>query len=139
VTRTRASAKAAGSSFEKLIADGLAELLGDDRIERRTKNGRLDRGDITGLKTVGGGRVIVECKNTARDNLPAWIKEAEIERGNDDALIGVVAHKRHGSGKPADQYVSMTLATFAILIEGGIQSGPVLIADPMTEHRGDQS
>jgi len=132
VTRTRASAKAAGSSFEKLIADGLAELLGDDRIERRTKNGRLDRGDITGLKTVGGGRVIVECKNTARDNLPAWIKEAEIERGNDDALIGVVAHKRHGSGKPADQYVSMTLATFAILIEGGIQSGPVLIADPMT-------
>lgn len=135
MTRTRASAKAAGSSFEKLIADGLAELLGDDRIERRTKNGRLDRGDITGLKTVGGGRVIVECKNTARDNLPAWIKEAEIERGNDDALIGVVAHKRHGSGKPADQYVSMTLATFAILIEGGIQSGPVLIADPMTyEH-----
>ena len=135
MTRTRASAKAAGSSFEKLIADGLAELLGDDRIERRTKNGRLDRGDITGLKTVGGGRVIVECKNTARDNLPAWIKEAEIERGNDDALIGVVAHKRHGSGKPADQYVSMTLATFAILIEGGIQSGPVRIADPMTyEH-----
>ena len=135
MTRSRASAKAAGSSFEKLIADGLAELLGDDRIERRTKNGRLDRGDITGLKTVGGGRVVVECKNTARDNLPAWIKEAEIERGNDDALIGVVAHKRHGSGKPADQYVSMTLATFAILIEGGIQSGPVLIADPMTyEH-----
>ena len=135
MTRTRASAKAAGSSFEKLIADGLAELLGDDRIERRTKNGRLDRGDITGLKTVGGGRIVVEAKNTARDNLPAWIKEAEIERGNDDALIGVVAHKRHGSGKPADQYVSMTLATFAILIEGGIQSGPVLIADPMTyEH-----
>ena len=132
MTRTRASAKAAGSSFEKLIAEGLAELLNDDRIERRTKNGSKDRGDITGVKTVGGGRVVLECKTVARDNLPAWIKEAEIERGNDDALIGVVCHKKHGSGKAADQYVSMTLATFAILIEGGVQVGPVIIPDPMT-------
>jgi len=132
VTRTRASAKAAGTSFEKLIADGLAELLGDDRIERRTKNGNKDRGDITGVKTLGGGRVVIECKNTTRDNLPAWIREAEQERGNDDALIGVVAHKKHGSGKPADQYVTMTLATFAVLLEGGIQADPVVIPDPIT-------
>lgn len=119
MTRSRASARAAGSSFEKLIADGLAELLGDDRIERRTKNGSKDRGDITGVKTSRGGRVVIEAKNTVRDNLPAWIREAEVERGNDDAAIGVVAHKKHGSAKPADQYVSMDLRTFARLLEGG--------------------
>jgi hypothetical protein len=119
MTRSRASARAAGSSFETLIATGLAELLGDDRIERRTKNGSKDRGDITGVKTIRGGRVVIEAKNTMRDNLPAWIREAENERGNDDALIGVVAHKKHGSAKAADQYVTMTLSTFACLLLGG--------------------
>jgi len=119
VTRSRASARAAGSSFETLIATGLAELLDDDRIERRTKNGSKDRGDITGVKTPMGGRVVIEAKNTMRDNLPAWIREAEAERGNDDALIGVVAHKKHGSAKAADQYVTMTLSTFACLLLGG--------------------
>ena len=135
MTRNRASAKAAGSSFETLIASGLADILGDDRIERRTKNGSNDRGDITGVKTLSGGRVVIECKNTMRDNLPAWIREAEIERGNDDALIGVVAHKKHGSGKAPDQYVTMTLATFAVLLEGGIQAGPVVVNDPTTADR----
>lgn len=119
MTRSRASARAAGSSFETLIATGLAELLDDDRIERRTKNGSKDRGDITGVKTPMGGRVVIEAKNTMRDNLPAWIREAEAERGNDDALIGVVAHKKHGSAKAADQYVTMTLSTFACLLLGG--------------------
>lgn len=118
--RNRRSAKAAGSSFEALIASGLAELLEDDRIERRNKNGSKDRGDITGVKTIRGGRVVIECKDTARDNLPAWIRECEIERGNDDALIGVVAHKKRGSGKAGEQFVSMDLATFAILLQGGV-------------------
>ena len=108
--------------MEKIVAEFLAYRLADDRIERRTKNGSKDRGDITGVKTLRGGRVVIECKDTARDNLPAWIREAEIERGNDDALIGVVAHKRHGSGNPADQYVSMTLDTFAILLDGGFDA-----------------
>lgn len=119
MTRTRASARSAGSSFEKTIAEGLADLLDDDRIERRTKNGSKDRGDITGVRTSRGGRVVIECKDTARDNMPAWIREAEIERGNDDAAIGVVAHKKRGSAKPGEQYVSMTLATFAHLLLGG--------------------
>lgn len=118
--RNRSSAKKAGSSFESVIAEFLAFRLADDRIERRTKNGTKDRGDITGVKTVRGGRVVIECKNVRTMALPAWIREAEIERGNDDALVGVVAHKKHGSGNPADQLVTMTLETFARLLEGGI-------------------
>lgn len=105
--------------MESMTAEFLAFRLADDRIERRTKNGSKDRGDITGVKTIRNGRVVIECKDTKRDNLPAWIREAEIERGNDDAAIGVVVHKKHGSANPADQYVSMTLETFARLLEGG--------------------
>jgi len=117
--RNRASAKAAGSRMERLVAEFLAFRLADDRIEPRRTNGMNDRGDITGVRTIRGGRVVIECKDTARDNLPAWIREAEVERGNDDAVIGVVAHKKKGSANPADQYVSMTLETFARLLEGG--------------------
>lgn len=117
--RNRRSAKAAGSRMETLVAEFLAFRLADDSIERRTKNGSKDRGDITGVKTIRGGRVVIEVKDTSRDNLPGWLREAEIERGNDDACIGVVAHKKHGSANPADQYVSMTLETFARLLEGG--------------------
>jgi hypothetical protein len=132
MTRNRASAKAAGSMMERITAEFLAFRLADDRIERRTRNGSKDRGDITGVKTVTGGRVVIECKNTARDNLPGWIREAEVERGNDDALIGVVVHKKHGSMNPADQYVSMTLETFAVLLEGGVQVNPVVVPDTRT-------
>ncbi len=131
MSRNRSTAKIAGSSFERLVADYLAVELNDRHIDRRVKSGNKDRGDIAGVKTIRGGRVVIECKNTSRDNLPLWIREAEIERGNDDAAIGVVAHKRHGSAKPEDQYVSMTLATFALLLEGGPDDRPVIVLDPM--------
>jgi len=119
MTRNRASAKAAGSAFETLIAKGLAELLGDDRIERRTKNGNKDRGDVTGVRTIRGGRVVIEAKDVKVQALPAWLREAEIERGNDDAAIGVVAHKKRGTARASDQYITMDLRTFARLLEGG--------------------
>lgn len=131
MTRSRQSAKAAGTRFESLVAEFLSFRLADDRIERRSRSGAKDRGDIGGVRTMRGQRVVIECKDTARDNLPAWIREAEIERGNDDAAIGVVAHKKNGTGNPADQYVSMTLETFARLLEGGVYD-PVIVADPMT-------
>lgn len=118
MTITRKTAKAKGSSFEKLVAEFLAMALADDRIERRTKNGAKDRGDIAGIRSVMGGRVVIECKNTTRMELPKWLREAETERGNDDAAVGVVAHKRSGSTNPADQYVTMSLATFAELLQG---------------------
>lgn len=133
MNRNRQSAKKAGSSFEKLVADYLAAALNDDRIERRARTGAKDRGDIAGVRTIRGGRVVIECKSHSRDNLPLWIREAEVERQNDDAAIGVVAHKRFGSAKGADQYVTMTLAAFALLLEGGPDTRPVIIVDPMRE------
>ena len=117
-------AKQKGTSFETLVSEYLAMKLADIRIERRAKTGAKDRGDIAGVLTVAGGAVVIECKNTSRDNLPQWIKEAEIERKNDDevtgrTVAGVVAHKKHGSNKAGEQYVTMTLETFVTLLEGG--------------------
>ena len=116
MSRTRASAKAAGTRFESQVAAYLAEHV-DDRIERRAKTGAKDRGDIAGVRH-RGQRVVIECKDTTRATLGPWVNEADVERGNDDALVGVVAHKRHGNGKPGDQFVTMTLRDFVALLTG---------------------
>jgi len=116
MTRTRASAKKAGSTFERTTADYLAAVV-DDRIDRRVKNGAKDRGDIGGVR-IHGQRVVLECKNTAKTSLGTWANEAEIERGNDDALAGVIVHKRHGTADPGKQWVTLTLADFAALLTG---------------------
>jgi len=116
MTRTRASAKKAGSSFERSTADYLAAVV-DDRIDRRVKNGAKDRGDVGGVR-IHGKRIVLECKNTAKTSLGTWANEAEIERGKDDALMAAIVHKRHGKGRPADQWVTMTLADFAALLTG---------------------
>lgn len=114
--RSMRSAKAAGSKFERDVADYLADKV-DDRIDRRVKTGAKDRGDIGGVR-LHGQRVVLECKNVASMALPQWTREAQTEAGNDDALVGVVVHKRHGTGAPADQWVSMTLADFVAILTG---------------------
>lgn len=121
MTRNRASAKQAGARFERLIADALAEHV-DDRIDRRVKTGNKDRGDIGGLRTYlhreSGHRIIAECKDVTRLALSGWVDEAELERGNDDALAGFVIHKRRGHGDPLDQYVTCTLRDLVALLTG---------------------
>lgn len=115
--RNRASAKKAGSSFETAVAAYLAEHV-DDRIERRTRNGSKDRGDISGLRGLFGARIVIECKNSARTDLAGWKREAELEAGNDDAIAGLVVSKRHGKSDPADAWVHMTLADLVALLTG---------------------
>ena len=117
MSRTRASAKAAGSRFERSIADGLALHLNDDRIDRRVKTGAKDRGDIAGVRH-HGERVVIECKDVSRTDLSGWVNEAEVERGNADALVGLVVHKRRGHGDPLDQYVTCTVRDLLALLTG---------------------
>lgn len=107
MTRNRRSAKNAGMSFETLIATYLATHV-DDKIERRTKNGTKDRGDISGLRHMGQW-VMIECKNSSRLALAEWASQADTERGNDDAVAGLIIHKRHGKGNAADQWVTCAL------------------------------
>lgn len=117
MTRSRRSAKNAGTAFETAIARHLAQALDDDRVERRTRNGTKDRGDISGLR-IHGQRLVAECKNCARQDLPGWTAEAHLEAGNDDALAGIVIHKRHGTTDPSRQWVTMTVADFVALLTG---------------------
>jgi hypothetical protein len=117
VTRNRRSAKTIGATFERQIADYLAAVLDDDRIDRRVKHGNSDRGDITGLR-IHGQRLVAEIKNCTRTALSEWITEAHTEAGNDDALAGIIIHKRHGKGNPGQQWVTMTVDDLCSLISG---------------------
>ena len=117
MSRSRKSAKDAGSKFERSIADYLASEV-DDRIDRRVKTGAKDRGDIAGLRHMGE-RVVVECKDYGGRLEPAaWVTEAHLEAGNDDALVGIVVAKRRGTTDPAKQWVLMEAADFVALSTG---------------------
>lgn len=110
-----------GTAFETAVVRYLDRHLQGD-VERRARNGKNDRGDIAGVKTAFGERVVIECKNVKRFDLGGWIGEAELEAGNDDAPVGVVVAKRPGKGDAAmgDQYVVMTLATLTRLLQGEV-------------------
>lgn len=117
MSRTLASAKQAGTSFETLVANYLAEVI-DKRIERRTLTGSQDRGDIAGVY-VHDQRVVVECKNYGgRLFAGPWLDETEVERNNDGALVGFVVAKRKGTTDPQKQIVLMTLEDLTALIKG---------------------
>lgn len=108
-----------GAGFEKDVVDDMRSALCDQRIERRAKNGRNDRGDIAGV-FFKGKRVVLEVKNCKQMRLSEWLKEAEIEKGNDDAEFCAVVHHRKGCGrkKTGESYVTMTLRTFEAMIAG---------------------
>jgi hypothetical protein len=114
MARTNASAKKAGSTFERQIADHMAATI-DDRIDRAVKRGSADVGDISGLR-FHGHKIAVECKNTSAIKLAEWAAEAEVERKNLGALAGVTIHKRRGKSDPGDQWVTLTVNDFVALM-----------------------
>ena len=117
MTRSRASAKAAGTRFESLIAACLAEHV-HPFIERRARRGARDTGDIAGL-TVHGCRIVVEAKDYGgRLEVGPWLREAERERDNDGAIAGVVVAKRRGITDPLEQTVLMTVRDLVALLVG---------------------
>lgn len=117
MSRSRASAKAAGSRFERVIADCLAGHV-SEFVDRRPKTGAKDKGDLANLRSAHNLRVVAECKDVAKLSLGTWVAEAETERINDDAAIGVVIHKRVGKGDPLEQYVTTTVRDLVALITG---------------------
>ena len=113
--RNLRSAKAAGSRFERLIADHLNDRLYGLNVDRQVKTGARDSGDIAGVH-LAGKRIAIECKNVTRMDLPKWTREAHTEAGNIGGAAGVVIHKRHGNGKPEDQWVTMTVTDLVTII-----------------------
>ena len=85
-------AKAKGTAAETALVNWLRDN-GYEYAERRALTGRLDRGDIAGIP----GRVI-EVKSGNKLEIPAWMKETEVERLNDGALHGYLVIKPKGLG-----------------------------------------
>lgn len=101
----------------RMMADYFRDALADEHIDKQPLTGAIDLGDIKGVR-IHGQKIAVEVKDVVKMNLAGWAKEAEIERGNLDALAGVIVHKRHGKADPGDQWVSMTARDFAAIISG---------------------
>lgn len=116
MARNRKSAKAAGSRFEREIADHLRDNV-SEYIDRRVKAGAKDLGDLANVRA-HGQRVVIECKNTSRPSLSQWISEAHVQAANDEAAVGIVIHKRHGVGAPGKQWVTMTVDDLVFLLTG---------------------
>ncbi len=107
--RNRATAKAAGTRFESLVASGLSAF----GAYRPAKAGAKDKGDIHFHYCPW---LILECKDTVSVSLPQWWRETLAEVENAGAAVGAIVHKRTGSAKPREQWVTMDLETFSRLI-----------------------
>lgn len=84
------------------------------RAERRTKQGRLDRGDVAGVVNV-----VVECKNERTITLAKYVDEAEVERQNDKARWAVVCVPRRNHAVGDGYFIMRIEDGFALLREWG--------------------
>lgn len=84
---------------------------GAPHAERRALNGSKDRGDVAGIPGV-----VIECKSATRLEMAAWLDEAETERANDRADVGVVWIKRRGKTSPGAGFVVMSGDQFLQLL-----------------------
>lgn len=128
--RTPASAKKAGTAFERLIADHLSDRW-DDRIDRQIRRGARDVGDISGFRTLGGQKIAVECKATVQTHLSDWWRQATSERDNLGAAHAIIVHKRYGRGDAGRQWVTMTLDQLLLLMDSQTAQ-----ADPAADTHG---
>ena len=104
------ASKRKGTAWESAIVDYLREH-GAPHAERRALAGARDRGDIAGIPGI-----VIEAKAAAKTELGVWLAEAETERANDGAALGVVWHKRRGKASPGDGYVTMSGAALVRLL-----------------------
>lgn len=112
--------KAKGSAWERAVVEFLRKA-GWPYAERRIAGSAKDRGDIAGV--VG---VVIEAKNKASIDLAAWVDEADLERENDGAWLGVVWHKRRMRTSAGHGYVTMTGEQFVTLLGRALDT-PVML------------
>lgn len=122
--RNLRSAKAAGSRFERLVADYLDDRLEGCHVDRQVKTGAADSGDLYGV-TCRGRQIAIECKNVTKMGLPQWVREAHTEATNIGGLTGIVIHKRHGNAKPGDQWVTMTITDLVTILNCANRKEPL--------------
>jgi hypothetical protein len=109
--------KQKGTAFETSVVNYLQSCT-TKPIERRTLSGANDKGDVAGV-FIDGLPIVVECKACSRMEVPKWLREAQTERNNARAAVGIVVAKRQGVGTSnmGQQLVMMTLDDFSRLID----------------------
>lgn len=111
MTRNRASAKKAGTAWETAIVNTL-QAFGWIHAERRRLSGANDRGDIAGIPGL-----VIEAKNTTGYDIATALDEANREKHNDGAAIGVAWLKRRGKPAPLNGFVVLDGGTFIQLLK----------------------
>ena len=99
--------KAKGASFERLIADYLAERMPCERIPA---GATLDRGDLWTEAAA------IQCKNCRSLSLGAWLRDAMEQQVNAGKRFHALVVKRKGSAAAAEQFVVMSLEQFRELL-----------------------
>lgn len=104
-----------GTSGESALVNYLRGR-GQTAVERRALTGANDKGDIAWLPWLA-----VEVKAARTPDYGTWLREAEAERANCQAEIGIVVHKPHGTGltNQGKWRVVMELDTFMTLLDRG--------------------
>lgn len=111
---SRAYNKAKGAKAENDVAKAYRDD-GYDEADRRVRNGKNDRGDIAGVPQVC---TEVKAEVSYAGKLSGWLAEAETERENAGATLGVVWHKKKGTTNPLEWYVTMTGETWLEVLKG---------------------
>ena len=79
--------KRKGTQFESDVVTYLRPLW--KGVERRTLSGAQDRGDIAGITDI-----VFECKATKSIDLASAVDEAQVEKENAGADLGIAVIKR---------------------------------------------
>lgn len=111
MTRSRATAKQAGTKWESAIRDYL-RTKGWVHAERRARTGGKDQGDITGIPGV-----CIEAKNVNRFALASWVTQAREEAAHANAGTWSVWVKRDKFTSPAEGYVVMNGEQYVQLLK----------------------
>lgn len=102
--------KAKGTAAETAVVNYLKQVF--PHVERRTLNGKHDRGDVNLFPFT-----TIEVKDQVRMQLSTWLDEATVEGANANSWLNVVFHKRARKGSPKDWYVTMRGETFRQVLE----------------------
>lgn len=122
--RSRASAKAAGSRFERVLADWFKVHV-SRFVDRKVRTGARDTGDLANVESASGLRITVEAKDYGgRFLVGPWLNEVEVERINDGGDVGLVIAKRRGVTDPGAQVVITTVHDIAVLLTGTPKERP---------------
>lgn len=104
--------KRKGTAAESAVVTYLSQWW--PHVERRALSGSNDKGDIAGI---AGAVVEVKAHKVSSQSFPAYVDEANTERDNAGAELGLAWVKRRGTTDPGRWIVAMDGATAVKLLK----------------------